>query len=96
MSTKPNNGGPAFPTETADMYIHGMSLRDWFAGQESLSDWDFGQSSPSRELCEALTGEKQPDSTDPLALFVWEAKWRAALKYLRADAMIEAKEKGTK
>lgn len=26
-------GGPAFPSQSATAYIHGMSLRDWFAGQ---------------------------------------------------------------
>ena len=40
--TTPKDGGPAFPTEyvaqnmygdTAPAYDHGMSLRDWFAGQ---------------------------------------------------------------
>ncbi len=44
-----NNGGPAFPTETADhsggfgcapsiTIIPGMTLRDWFAGQASEED----------------------------------------------------------
>lgn len=23
----------AFPTETGELYLHGMTLRDWFAGQ---------------------------------------------------------------
>lgn len=27
-----DDGGPAFPTESRDEFIHGMSLRDWFAG----------------------------------------------------------------
>ena len=27
------NGGPAFPTRSIDEYFHGMSLRDYFAGQ---------------------------------------------------------------
>lgn len=35
--SKHNNGGPAFPTEPNTQpgsYVHhGMSLRDWFAGQ---------------------------------------------------------------
>jgi hypothetical protein len=28
-----NKGGPAFPCEDASRFYHGMSLRDWFAGQ---------------------------------------------------------------
>lgn len=29
-----NDGGPAFPTTAGQVvYAHGMSLRDWFAGQ---------------------------------------------------------------
>ena len=41
MSTKPNDGGPAFPCQSFEydagirvpVFEHGMSLRDWFAGQ---------------------------------------------------------------
>lgn len=41
MSTKPDNGGPAFPGEQHETrdgswnqtFEAGMSLRDWFAGQ---------------------------------------------------------------
>lgn len=32
--TKPYDGGPAFPTTAGQVvYSHGMTLRDWFAGQ---------------------------------------------------------------
>ena len=32
--TQPKDGGPAFPGQnTGNDYNHGMSLRDWFAGQ---------------------------------------------------------------
>jgi hypothetical protein len=32
--SKIDDGGPAFPTEPNRFYFHhGMSLRDWFAGQ---------------------------------------------------------------
>ena len=32
--TEINNGGPAFPTVAGQIvYSHGMTLRDWFAGQ---------------------------------------------------------------
>ena len=38
MSTKPNNGGPAFPYRDEDGeggfdQYSGISMRDWFAGQ---------------------------------------------------------------
>lgn len=35
MSTEHKDGGPAFPLSTTDETVdyHGMSLRDWFAGQ---------------------------------------------------------------
>lgn len=34
MTDKIDNGGPAFPTTShLGAYSHGMSLRDWFAGQ---------------------------------------------------------------
>lgn len=32
--TQQDNGGPAFPTTAGQVvYSHGMTLRDWFAGQ---------------------------------------------------------------
>lgn len=31
--TTDRNGGPAFPTKNRGVYLTGMSLRDWFAGQ---------------------------------------------------------------
>lgn len=32
--TQKDNGGPAFPTTAGQVvYSHGMTLRDWFAGQ---------------------------------------------------------------
>lgn len=33
MSTKQNDGGPAFPNHDGCDPEEGMSLRDWFAGQ---------------------------------------------------------------
>ena len=28
-----DKGGPAFPSQNADSYFHGITLRDWFASQ---------------------------------------------------------------
>lgn len=76
--------------------LSGMSLRDWFAGQERLADFDDPEAAPSIELCEAVAG-KRPEGGwkdgNMLAMFQWECKWRAALKYMRADAMIAEREK---
>lgn len=34
MSTKPNDGGPAFPVQDAEKWQgHGMTLRDYFAAK---------------------------------------------------------------
>jgi hypothetical protein len=33
MKDQIDGDDPAFPTETATHYYHGMTLRDWFAGQ---------------------------------------------------------------
>ena len=31
--SKPDNGGPAFPSQNGHYFEPGMTLRDWFAGQ---------------------------------------------------------------
>ena len=38
MSTKIQNGGPAFPSEYNVAYHRGMYLRDWFAGQALIGN----------------------------------------------------------
>jgi len=96
MSTQKDDGGPAFPqyrTEYPECE-GGMTLRDWFAGQETLAEWDSPQAAPSRQMCELLAGSPMPEggwSTNILESFKWEAKWRSALRYIRADAMIAAR-----
>jgi hypothetical protein len=95
-----NDGGPAFPQpETAypKTKVNGMTLRDWFAGQETLSDLDDPEAIVSDEMAEGLAGPKPKAGWTPgniVAMTRWEAKWRAALRYLRADAMIAEREKG--
>jgi hypothetical protein len=105
---KTPNNPPAFPTHPVsdgfgkphpDFY-HGMSLRDWLASNESLSQWDAVEPDAINEMCEALAG-KRPDHgfnchtpKEYIAMLKWEAKWRAALKYIRADAMLNEREKG--
>lgn len=68
----------------------GMELRDWFAARETLNDLD--GSDPlelTKEACEVLAGYPKPTPQSPWFEFLqWDASWRAALKYLRADAMM--------
>ena len=92
MSEQINDGGPAFPAPYNNDGV-GMSLRDWFAGQETLADLDHPEATISPELTNALAGPR-PDKTfteDPIAWTVWESNWRAKLKYIRADAMLKAR-----
>lgn len=109
MSTE-HDGGPAFPVPsvgTGDPRdgmtrgSDGMTLRDYFAGQETLAEWDNPGADPSFSMCEALAGQPRPShgwvcksGVEWLAMFRWDAKWRAALKYIRADEMIAARQKG--
>jgi hypothetical protein len=93
--------GPAFPLQCIGPEFppghSGMTLRDWFAGQERLAEWDRPESIPGKEMCEALAGEPQPKDGwrgDMIKMLKWEAKWRSALKYIRADAMLAEREKG--
>ena len=86
-----NDGGPAFPNHSGDdRDDNGMTLRDWFAGKEQLSDCH----DIVMETCEALAG-KRPDgnwATNAIAWCEWEAAWRARIRYIRADAMLKARE----
>ena len=66
MSTKPKDGGPAFPCADFKMDVlqTGMTLRDWFAGQalaglRALSDDDAGGMDYSNF---AATAYKQADA----------------------------------
>lgn len=98
MNGEPHNGGPAFPLHTG-LIEEGMSLRDYFAASEQLTDFDQFETI-NTELGEALAGRKAPEegwsTKDPGTLreaILFEADWRAALKYIRADAMLRARER---
>ena len=68
-------------------------LRDQFAAQEQLADCHQEGSGLSLKALEALAGRKAPEfAKEPLAFFEWEAAWRARLKYIRADAMLHARQ----
>lgn len=101
----PNDGGPAIPVPCTSHNgeLHwgdgGASMRDYFAAHESLSQFDHPEVDVPDSLANVLANRPRPFpwSTSSLAEYLenlrWEAEWRAALKYLRADAMLKAREK---
>lgn len=69
-----------------------MSLRDYLAAQETLSDLDHPKwAEASTTNWAKLLGRESPRGA--AEFLVWEAEGRAALKYLRADAMIAASQR---
>jgi hypothetical protein len=91
------DGGPAFPrvpvVNPVDAVVHckgheGMTLRDWFAGQETLGDFDHPEEQMPVNGAIALAGPQPAADAGWEAHFVWNANWRAKLRYMRADAMI--------
>lgn len=98
MSNQINDGGSAFPHkrqvrcngEVIDYEMEsGISIKDYFAAAETLDDLE----DLNMAGAVALAGPK-PDgnwSTNPIEWLKWEAKWRAELRFIRADAMIKAR-----
>ena len=74
-----NDGGPAFPDDGQANYTGGRSLRDWFAGQSDI---------PWGAVIETLKtkGIENPTVGDV-------ADYRAALRYMEADAMLAERAK---
>lgn len=67
-----------------------ITLRDWFAAHETLSDCDDLDIDASKVLGDAL-GIQRPSGNhvnNPRAWLEWGARIRAAIRYIRADAMI--------
>lgn len=83
-----DNGGPAFPTTAGQVvYSHGMTLRDWFAGQARINEDEL-----SLPLAEKLMKGSAPNwQADPIAATIWWAQAEAKLRYIRADAMLAAR-----
>lgn len=93
MST-PHDGGNAFlnsyECEDGELITHhGMTPRDYLAAHETLNDVDV-----TMGMLELLAGEPMPKRIDSLAWLRWDAKWKAALRYIRADAMLEVRGAG--
>lgn len=80
MSTK-DNGGPAFPTDPNTQIgvsaHHGMTLRDWFAGQ-ALAGLTGNQ-----EQIDAFVSRRDGAAGVPALV--------SRLSYMYADAMLEAR-----
>lgn len=74
-----NDGGQAFPVSDQFETVHGMTLRDWFAGQAEV---------PWNAVIETLKLKGNPAPT-----VVQLLAYRAELKYIEADAMIAARSK---
>lgn len=93
-----NDGGPAFPFKcqgptTAPEVYYGMALRDYLAAHESLAELDQSdRTGLPVEIAEQLAGRKRPAKIG-MDFLQWEADWRAAWKYIRADAMLAARSK---
>lgn len=98
-----NDGGPAFPGRwydfqpcTGDQVVReqwdGMTLRDFFAAKtEGLEE------EVTLEYAEALAGRKRPDVVhgSPENILEWVRFWAdadATLRYIKADAMLKARE----
>jgi hypothetical protein len=64
----------------------GMSLRDWFAGNDAGLHEDAGP-----EYASHFNPDPPPENGDYLGWARWFAKADATLKYIRADAMIAAR-----
>ena len=99
MSTK-DTGGPAFPlpiTRDPDGGIFdprgygadGISARDYFAAWANIGNVDELTQSKGNELLQRLCPSWQ---TDLRGCLVWWADYRAAMRYIEADAMLKARQ----
>jgi len=76
-----DDGGPAFPIPWGQVMSKsgkGMTLRDWLAGQETLSDYDHPDSWKHYSvMLEAVNGAPPDSKAEPLSYFKWECEARA-------------------
>lgn len=91
-----NTGGPAFPNDAGFLAVdrQGMTLRDYFAanlGDENQGDEGMDYTDTVKA---SLVGRPCPSlSVDgAIAVLQFEAEFRAAWRYMRADAMLKARE----
>ena len=91
--TKINTGGPAFPaTENHEYFgladFKGMTLRDYAAFHADGLDED-----ADAKYAAVFNPDPKPYNADYLGWAKWFAKADARLRYIRADAMIAARDK---
>ena len=69
----------------------GMTIRDYFAVAEKLEDLD---ETCISDIAVALAGPIPTGNwrTNTVEWIKWKAKWRAEMRFIRADAMIRARE----
>jgi hypothetical protein len=96
--TKINTGGPALPNIARDMnegeplrWTDGMSLRDYMAIHDKGMHAD-----DHANYAAACNSDPIPKAGDNLDWAKWLAKADARLRYIRADAMIAARDEGDK
>ena len=82
-----DDGGAAFPRDDFHHGIPGMSLRDYAAIHDSGMNADAGTAYAS-----AFNRDPHPRTGDTIGWAQWFAKADARLRYLRADAMIAARD----
>lgn len=93
MQEEPNDGGSAFPAMAPSGYCTPtMTLRDYFAANELLSDmcreiWDMND-----QYVESIMGREMPSNLNSLEAVKYEAEFFARMRYIRADAMLAARE----
>ena len=63
-------------------------MRDWFAGQPDIAG---SLALISKDVGEALCGPAPDGEFNPLEAYKWQAKVQAAVRYIAADAMLEAR-----
>lgn len=95
MRKKINNGGPAFPITVLGETIkgqEGMSLRDYFA---AIIPDEHHKGDYTQHVKEEVIGRALPDWRVEgwQAGLEFEAEFRAAWRYMRADAMLKARDK---
>ena len=96
--SKINDGGPAFPQPMLDiqgpsgivvaeeMDCGGITMRDYFAANLIL-DTTINE----QELAEQIVGRSLPDDDIEKIKFAYQCE--AILRYIKADAMLEARKK---
>lgn len=81
---------PAFPRDHAQDGHNGMDLRDYFAAHANIGNVD--ELTP--QMGTAVLGLACPDwAVDARGCLVWWAEYRAALRFIEADAMLKERDK---